>query len=100
MRNAGKPPTAAACDDSEHRAGAHVEPPVSEEAYERAARFFRAEGDVSRLKLLTRLAEGEWCVTELHSVHAVDAGAPQLAGPLLHRPAVSGAGGRIVSDIG
>ena len=33
----------------------------------------------------------------LHPVHAVDAGAPQLAGPLLHRPAVPGAGRRIVS---
>jgi DNA-binding transcriptional ArsR family regulator len=39
---------------------------VSDETYERAAGFFRAAGDVARLKLLTRLADGrEWCVTEL-----------------------------------
>lgn len=38
---------------------------VNEEAFERAAALFRAAGDVSRLKLLERLAEGEWCVTEL-----------------------------------
>ncbi len=45
---------------------APVGPRVSEEAYERAASFFRAAGDVARLKLLTRLADGgEWCVTEL-----------------------------------
>src|SRR5258708_900108 len=38
---------------------------VSEEAFERAAGLFRAAGDVSRLKLLERLSDGEWCVTEL-----------------------------------
>jgi DNA-binding transcriptional ArsR family regulator len=38
---------------------------VSDEAFERAAGLFRAAGDVSRLKLLERLADGEWCVTEL-----------------------------------
>ncbi|MGP6157855.1 MAG: ArsR/SmtB family transcription factor, partial [Vulcanimicrobiaceae bacterium] len=44
---------------------------VSEEAFQRAASFFRAAGDVSRLKLLARLAEGEWCVTELaQAAHA------------------------------
>jgi DNA-binding transcriptional ArsR family regulator len=44
---------------------ARIVPRVSEEAYERAAGFFRAAGDIARLKLLTRLADGEWCVTEL-----------------------------------
>jgi DNA-binding transcriptional ArsR family regulator len=39
--------------------------PLSDEAFERAAAFFRAAGDVSRLRLLERLADGEWCVTEL-----------------------------------
>jgi DNA-binding transcriptional ArsR family regulator len=38
---------------------------VSDEAFERAAGLFRAVGDVSRLKLLERLSDGEWCVTEL-----------------------------------
>lgn len=34
-------------------------------ALARAARLFRAVSDISRLKLLARLANGEWCVTEL-----------------------------------
>jgi ArsR family transcriptional regulator, lead/cadmium/zinc/bismuth-responsive transcriptional repressor len=34
-------------------------------ALARAASLFRAVADVSRLKLLARLARGEWCVTEL-----------------------------------
>mgnify|MGYP001028136034 CR=1 FL=1 len=38
---------------------------VSDEQLERAAAIFRAAGDVSRLKLLHRLSDGEWCVTEL-----------------------------------
>ena len=38
---------------------------MSDEAFERAAGLFRAAGDVSRLKLLERLSDGEWCVTEL-----------------------------------
>jgi DNA-binding transcriptional ArsR family regulator len=38
---------------------------VSDEQLERAASIFRAAGDVSRLKLLHRLSDGEWCVTEL-----------------------------------
>jgi len=32
---------------------------------ERAAGLFRAVADVARLKLLARLAGGEWCVSEL-----------------------------------
>lgn len=31
----------------------------------RAAALFRAVGDVARLRLLHRLAQGEWCVSEL-----------------------------------
>jgi ArsR family transcriptional regulator len=38
---------------------------VSDEQLERAAAIFRAAGDISRLKLLYRLSDGEWCVTEL-----------------------------------
>ncbi len=50
---------------------AHDHPPraralkASDEAFERAAAFFRAAGDEARLRLLARLADGEWCVTEL-----------------------------------
>jgi DNA-binding transcriptional ArsR family regulator len=65
MANVGKPESLAACDQAEHDARAPLEPRVSDEAYQRAAAFFRAAGDIARLKLLTRLAEGEWCVTEL-----------------------------------
>ena len=39
--------------------------PPSDHAFESAAALFRAAGDVARLKLLVRLSEGEWCVTEL-----------------------------------
>jgi ArsR family transcriptional regulator len=38
---------------------------VSDEQLERAAAIFRAAGDIARLKLLYRLSDGEWCVTEL-----------------------------------
>lgn len=34
-------------------------------ALEQASRLFKAIGEVSRLRLLTRLAQGEVCVTEL-----------------------------------
>jgi len=63
--NTGKPAELAACEPTEHGVRAAVEPRVDDEAYARAASFFRAAGDIARLKLLTRLAEGEWCVTEL-----------------------------------
>jgi DNA-binding transcriptional ArsR family regulator len=65
MKPTGKPSDLAACEPTEHDARALIEPGVSEEAYERAAGFFRAAGDLARLKLLVRLADGEWCVTEL-----------------------------------
>lgn len=38
---------------------------VTDEQLDRAAAIFRAAGDLSRLKLLHRLCDGEWCVTEL-----------------------------------
>ncbi|HTQ45452.1 MAG TPA: metalloregulator ArsR/SmtB family transcription factor [Polyangiaceae bacterium] len=43
----------------------HEELTIDDETFERAAAFFRAAGDVSRLKVLARLATGEWCVSEL-----------------------------------
>lgn len=65
MKSSGKPLDLAACEATEHDIRSPIEPQVSEEAYERAAGFFRAAGDLARLKLLVRLAEGELCVTEL-----------------------------------
>lgn len=38
---------------------------IADDQLERAAAIFRAAGDLSRLKLLHRLCDGEWCVTEL-----------------------------------
>ena len=38
---------------------------MDDAALERASRLFRAIGDPSRLRLLSRLAQGEMCVTEL-----------------------------------
>jgi len=52
------------CGPEEH-ARRHRTENLSEEQLERAAAIFRAAGDVSRLKLLSRLCDGEWCVTEL-----------------------------------
>ena len=63
-----------ACAVTEHaRRGPRPRP--SDQAFERAAGIFRAAGDVTRLRLLARLAEGEWCVTEL----AAAAGTPLAA---------------------
>lgn len=53
------------CGPEDHARRAASKKVVSEEAFSRAACLFRAAGDVARLKLLDRLAEGEWCVTEL-----------------------------------
>jgi len=65
MKTSSKPGGLAACEPTEHDVSARNVPRVSEEAYQRAAGFFRAAGDIARLKLLARLADGEWCVTEL-----------------------------------
>jgi DNA-binding transcriptional ArsR family regulator len=52
------------CGPEEHaRRGRDVV--ISDDQLERAAAIFRAAGDISRLKLLHRLSDGEWCVTEL-----------------------------------
>jgi ArsR family transcriptional regulator, lead/cadmium/zinc/bismuth-responsive transcriptional repressor len=53
------------CVEEEH--ARHVRDGAEPEAgaFERAARIFRAMGDVSRLRLLEQLAEGERCVTDL-----------------------------------
>jgi ArsR family transcriptional regulator, lead/cadmium/zinc/bismuth-responsive transcriptional repressor len=52
-------------------APAHVHPrrkqlkAPADEMFERAAALLRAAGDANRLRLLHRLAQGEWCVSEL-----------------------------------
>jgi DNA-binding transcriptional ArsR family regulator len=58
-------PPDAKCGPEEHVARRTKPAIVSDDALERAAALFRAAGDVSRLRLLGRLADGEWCVTEL-----------------------------------
>lgn len=53
-----------ACGPEEH-ARRGIDVPLDDRVLERAASLFRAAGDESRLRLLYRLCEGEWCVTEL-----------------------------------
>ena len=55
---------APACITDEHDAATRA-PLVDAAALEKASRLFRAFGDFSRLRLLSRLAQGEMCVTEL-----------------------------------
>ena len=54
-----------ACTPDEHGSGVVRRPLVDDAALERASRLFRAIGEPSRLRLLSRLAQGEMCVTEL-----------------------------------
>jgi DNA-binding transcriptional ArsR family regulator len=56
---------AAECAPADHLRRSAPEAWGSDAAFERAANFFRAAADVTRLKMLARLAGGEWCVTEL-----------------------------------
>ena len=53
------------CGDDHHHSDVRRLPPMSDEALERAARLFRALGDVPRLRLLAILAQAEVCVSEL-----------------------------------
>ncbi len=55
----------ATCGPGEHAKRTSTKVMRSEEAFSRAASLFRVVGDVARLKLLDRLSEREWCVTEL-----------------------------------
>ncbi len=58
-------PTPPECSAEEHARRHPPHGPPSEAAFRRAASLFRAAGEVTRLRLLARLAEGEWCVSEL-----------------------------------
>jgi ArsR family transcriptional regulator, lead/cadmium/zinc/bismuth-responsive transcriptional repressor len=53
------------CAAGEHPPHPARRTPPSPLALERAARLFRAAGDVGRLRLLDELMDGERCVTEL-----------------------------------
>jgi DNA-binding transcriptional ArsR family regulator len=53
------------CTPGEHGPEGVRRPLVDDAALERASRLFRAIGEPSRLRLLSRLAQGEMCVTEL-----------------------------------
>jgi DNA-binding transcriptional ArsR family regulator len=53
------------CSPEEHSGEPTRKPLVNDAALERASRLFRAIGEPARLRLLSRLAQGEMCVTEL-----------------------------------
>src|SRR5260221_1494088 len=55
----------ATCDPTEHEHVEKPQPAIDPSAFERAARIFRAAGDMERLRLLEHLSHGECCVTEL-----------------------------------
>jgi DNA-binding transcriptional ArsR family regulator len=64
----GEGPT---CGPDEHARRSAKRKQLTEDAFVRAASLFRAAGDVSRLKILDRLSDGEWCVTELAEASGV-----------------------------
>lgn len=59
-----------ACAVGDHARRPQAPSRRDEEAFSRAAALFRVVADATRLKLLDRLSEGEWCVTELASATA------------------------------
>jgi ArsR family transcriptional regulator, lead/cadmium/zinc/bismuth-responsive transcriptional repressor len=56
-------PAEPSCSLDDH--GSPSSPVASEAALEKASRLFRALGDQARLRLVSRLAQRELCVTEL-----------------------------------
>lgn len=54
-----------ASNADEHSGKTFRKPPVDDAALERTSRLFRAIGEPSRLRLLSRLAQGEMSVSEL-----------------------------------
>lgn len=65
LRNGATDMVMATCEPEEHAKRPTKKAAVSDRAFARAAALFRVVSDVSRLKLLDRLADREWCVTEL-----------------------------------
>ena len=57
--------TEPSCTPDEHQDRRPKKPLVDDAGLERASRLFRAIGEPARLRLLSRLAQGEMCVTEL-----------------------------------
>ena len=53
------------CTVDEHSPERERKPVVDNAALERASRLFRAIGEPARLRIVSRLAQGEMCVTEL-----------------------------------
>ncbi len=53
------------CTEADHAHRPIRKPAVDGQSIERAARIFRAIGDIPRLRLLALLSQGEACVTEL-----------------------------------
>ena len=53
------------CVGEQHESAMSVEQPADDKICGRAAGIFRALGDLSRLRLLSLLAQREMCVTEL-----------------------------------
>jgi ArsR family transcriptional regulator, lead/cadmium/zinc/bismuth-responsive transcriptional repressor len=60
-----KPHAQATCGPEEHARRLSRSKPMADESFNRAASLFRVVSDVARLKLLDRLCDGEWCVSEL-----------------------------------
>jgi len=58
-------PLEPSCTAEEHSPGSAPKPFVDDAALERASRLFRAIGEPARLRIVSRLAQGEMCVTEL-----------------------------------
>ena len=65
MKCSSKAPVHPDCAPGDHGGRAVPRPTVNEKSLERAVRLFKALGDVSRLRLLAVLAQGEACVSEL-----------------------------------
>ena len=53
------------CSAEEHQQRRPKDPLVDDASLERASRLFRAIGEPARLRLLSRLSQGEMCVTEI-----------------------------------
>jgi len=53
------------CSAEEHQLTRPTDRSIDDASLERASRLFRAIGEPARLRILSRLSQGEMCVTEL-----------------------------------
>ena len=81
-------PNESVCAPEDHTHPPRPATPISEATFERAAAIFRAAGDVSRLRLLERLSQGEWCVSELAEAYLQPYGTTFFQGASLREQAV------------